>query len=47
MTRRDEPFLFLVKGEPFVVVPYAVEHNDVVLFESRSPSAGFAFVATM
>jgi peptidoglycan/xylan/chitin deacetylase (PgdA/CDA1 family) len=32
---RDEPFLVQVKGKPFVVVPYTVEHNDIVLFESR------------
>jgi hypothetical protein len=36
---RDEPFLVQVNGKPFVVVPYTVEHNDIVLFESRHFSA--------
>ncbi len=36
---RDEPFTVQVKGKPFVVVPYTVEHNDIVLFESRHFSA--------
>ncbi|MDA8125753.1 MAG: polysaccharide deacetylase family protein [Deltaproteobacteria bacterium] len=36
---RDEPFTVLVKGKPFVVVPYTVEHNDIVLFEARHFSA--------
>jgi peptidoglycan/xylan/chitin deacetylase (PgdA/CDA1 family) len=39
---RDEPFIVRVKGQPFVVVPYSVEHNDIVLFESRHFS-GAAF----
>ena len=36
---RDEPFTVLVKGKPFVVVPYTVEQNDIVLFEARHFSA--------
>lgn len=36
---RDEPFTVQVKGKPFVVVPYSVEHNDIVLFEARHFSA--------
>ena len=36
---RDEPFTVLVKGQPFVVVPYTVEQNDIVLFEARHFSA--------
>jgi peptidoglycan/xylan/chitin deacetylase (PgdA/CDA1 family) len=36
---RDEPFTVQVRGKPFVVVPYTVEHNDIVLFEARSFSA--------
>jgi peptidoglycan/xylan/chitin deacetylase (PgdA/CDA1 family) len=36
---RDEPFLIQVKDRPFVVVPYTVEHNDIVLFESRNISS--------
>jgi len=36
---RDEPFTIQVKGKPFVVVPYTVEHNDIVLFEARHFSA--------
>jgi peptidoglycan/xylan/chitin deacetylase (PgdA/CDA1 family) len=36
---RDEPFTVQVNGKPFVVVPYSVEHNDIVLFEARHFSA--------
>jgi peptidoglycan/xylan/chitin deacetylase (PgdA/CDA1 family) len=36
---RDEPFTVQVKGKPFVVVPYTVEHNDIVLYEARHFSA--------
>jgi peptidoglycan/xylan/chitin deacetylase (PgdA/CDA1 family) len=36
---RDEPFTVLVKGKPFVVVPYTVEQNDIILFEARHFSA--------
>jgi peptidoglycan/xylan/chitin deacetylase (PgdA/CDA1 family) len=36
---RDEPFTVQVKGKPFVVVPYTVEHNDLVLLELRHFSA--------
>jgi peptidoglycan/xylan/chitin deacetylase (PgdA/CDA1 family) len=36
---RDELFTVQVKGKPFVVVPYTVEHNDIALFESRHFSA--------
>src|SRR5258706_15655887 len=36
---RDEPFTVQVRGKPFVVVPYTVEHNDIVLIESRHFSA--------
>jgi peptidoglycan/xylan/chitin deacetylase (PgdA/CDA1 family) len=36
---RDEPLLVQVKGKPFAVVPYTVEHNDIVLFEARHFSA--------
>jgi peptidoglycan/xylan/chitin deacetylase (PgdA/CDA1 family) len=39
---RDEPFTVQVNGRPFVVVPYTVEHNDIVLFEARHFS-GAAF----
>jgi peptidoglycan/xylan/chitin deacetylase (PgdA/CDA1 family) len=36
---RDESFTVQVKGKPFVVVPYTVEHNDIVLYEARHFSA--------
>ncbi|QSQ13471.1 polysaccharide deacetylase family protein [Myxococcus landrumensis] len=36
---RDEPFLVPVAGKPFVVVPYTLGLNDIVLFEERHFSA--------
>lgn len=36
---RDEPFLTTVKGKPFVVVPYTLRNNDIVLVEGRNFSA--------
>lgn len=36
---RDEPFLIPVQGKPFVVVPYTLGLNDIVLFEERHFSA--------
>lgn len=37
----DEPFILTVNDKPFVVVPYTVRCNDIVLFEGRnfSPDA--------
>lgn len=36
---RDEPFLIPVRGKPFVVVPYTLSLNDIMLFEERHFSA--------
>jgi peptidoglycan/xylan/chitin deacetylase (PgdA/CDA1 family) len=36
---RDEPFLITVRGKPFVVVPYTLELNDIVLYEHRAFSS--------
>jgi peptidoglycan/xylan/chitin deacetylase (PgdA/CDA1 family) len=36
---RDEPFLVPVRDKPFVVVPYTLGMNDIVLFEERHFSA--------
>jgi peptidoglycan/xylan/chitin deacetylase (PgdA/CDA1 family) len=36
---RDEPFITMVKGKPFAVVPYTVRNNDIVLIEGRHFSA--------
>ncbi len=38
---RDEPFILTVNKKPFVVVPYTVRCNDIVLIEGRhfSPSS--------
>ncbi len=36
---RDEPFVLSVNEKPFVVVPYTVRCNDIVLFEGRNFSA--------
>jgi peptidoglycan/xylan/chitin deacetylase (PgdA/CDA1 family) len=33
---RDEPFILTVNEKPFVVVPYTVRCNDIVLFEGRN-----------
>jgi peptidoglycan/xylan/chitin deacetylase (PgdA/CDA1 family) len=35
---RDEPFVVPVRGKPFAVVPYTMELNDQVLYESRAYS---------
>src|SRR5258705_7626776 len=32
---RDEPFLIKVKGKPFAVVPYTLQMNDIVEYETR------------
>jgi len=32
---RDEPFLINVKGKPFAVVPYTLQMNDIVNYETR------------
>jgi peptidoglycan/xylan/chitin deacetylase (PgdA/CDA1 family) len=32
----DEPFILTVNQKPFVVVPYTVRCNDIVLFEGRN-----------
>jgi len=32
---RDEPFLIKVNGEPFAVVPYTLQMNDIVDYEGR------------
>jgi peptidoglycan/xylan/chitin deacetylase (PgdA/CDA1 family) len=36
---RDEPFLIAVRSKPFVVVPYTLELNDLVLYQQRSFSS--------
>ncbi len=36
---RDEPFLLKVKGKDFVVVPYTIRCNDIVLIEGKNFSA--------
>lgn len=43
---RDEPFVLQVNSKPFVVVPYSVRCNDIVLMEGRhfSPEA---FLSTL
>jgi peptidoglycan/xylan/chitin deacetylase (PgdA/CDA1 family) len=43
---RDEPFVLTVNEQPFVVVPYTVRCNDIVLFEGRNFSAD-AFYKTL
>jgi hypothetical protein len=35
---RDEPFIAPVNGKDFVVVPYTLRNNDIVLIEGRNPS---------
>lgn len=35
---RDEPFIIPVNGKDFVVVPYTLRNNDIVLFEGRNYS---------
>src|ERR1700747_15737 len=35
---RDEPFIELVDGEDFVVVPYTLRNNDILLIEGRNYS---------
>lgn len=32
---RDEPFLTLVRGEKFVVIPYTLRNNDIVCMEGK------------
>lgn len=36
---RDEPYITLVRGEKFAVVPYTVRNNDIVLIEGKNFSA--------
>ncbi|GLK87368.1 hypothetical protein GCM10017655_04300 [Pseudomonas turukhanskensis] len=36
---RDEPFVTLVRGKKFAVVPYTLRNNDIVLIEGRHFSA--------
>ena len=36
---RDEPFLITVRSKPFVVVPFTLELNDLVLYEQRAFSS--------
>ena len=33
---RDEPFILTINNKPFVVVPYTLRCNDIVLIEGRS-----------
>ncbi len=33
---RDEPFVVMVRGEKFAIVPYTLRNNDIVLFSNRS-----------
>jgi len=35
---RDEPFIELVNGREFVIVPYTLRNNDIVLIEGRNYS---------
>ena len=35
---RDEPFIELVNGKDFVVVPYTLRNNDILLIEGRNYS---------
>ena len=37
---RDEPFIEQVGGKDFVVVPYTLRNNDIVLIEGRDYSPG-------
>jgi peptidoglycan/xylan/chitin deacetylase (PgdA/CDA1 family) len=37
---RDEPFIEQVNGNDFVVVPYTVRNNDILLIEGRNYSPG-------
>lgn len=37
---RDEPFIEQVNGKDFVVVPYTIRNNDIVLIEGRNYSPG-------
>jgi hypothetical protein len=37
---RDEPFIEQVNGRDFVVVPYTLRNNDILLVEGRSYSPG-------
>jgi len=36
---RDEPFITMVRGKKFAVVPYTLQNNDIVLVEGRHFSA--------
>lgn len=36
---RDEPFIILVKNKDFVVVPYTLRNNDILLIEGKNFSA--------
>lgn len=40
---RDEPFILTVNEKPFVVVPYTLRCNDIVLFEGRNFSPDVFF----
>lgn len=33
---RDEPFIRMVRGEPFVVIPYTLRNNDIVNIEGKN-----------
>jgi len=37
---RDEPFIEQVNGKDFVVVPYTLRNNDILLIEGRNYSPG-------
>lgn len=37
---RDEPFIEQVNGQDFVVVPYTLRNNDILLIEGRNYSPG-------
>lgn len=40
---RDEPFIAPVNGKDFVIVPYTLRNNDIVLFEGRNFSSEMFF----
>ncbi|MET5115807.1 polysaccharide deacetylase, partial [Burkholderia pseudomallei] len=37
---RDEPFIAQVNGQDFVVVPYTLRNNDILLIDGRNYSPG-------
>jgi peptidoglycan/xylan/chitin deacetylase (PgdA/CDA1 family) len=39
---RDEPFIELVNGKPFAVVPYTTHLNDIGFFNNHGLASGFA-----